>query len=95
VAESKIMMKSEIKDQLDDFLVKFMNMQASTPPPQVNQVESVASNMAQVLHQSPGLGKNSPALPAYSGSPALPTFNLSASPQPHMVVPKPHTSSSL
>jgi uncharacterized coiled-coil protein SlyX len=95
VVESKMMMKSEIKDQLDDFLVMFRTMQASNTPPQANPVESVASNMAQVLQQSPGLGENSLALPAYSSNPAPPAFNLSVSPQSHMALPKPHASSSL
>jgi hypothetical protein len=88
-------MKSEIKDQLHDFLVKFMNMQASTPPSQGNHVESVASNVAQVLHPTPDLGENSPTLPTYSASPAPPAFNLSVSPQSHIALPKPQASSSL
>jgi hypothetical protein len=81
VAKSKSIMKAEIKDQLDDFVTKFMSFQSSTPPPpQVVQVESIASNMAQVLNQPPCFGELSPANTVFSGSPAMPIFNLSVSP---------------
>jgi hypothetical protein len=81
VAESKSLMREEIKVQLDDFLTKFMRLQTSTPPPQFVPVESATSNMAQVINQGPCLGENCPALTIFPSSPAMPTFNLLISPQ--------------
>jgi hypothetical protein len=94
VAESKSLMKSEIKDQLDDFLTKFMRLQSSTPPLQAVQAESVASNMSQVLQKPLCRGEISPANMVFSGSPGMPIFNLSASPQSHPAPFNTHASTS-
>jgi hypothetical protein len=65
------------------------------PPPQTLQVELAASNVAQFINQSHGLGESSPALIVFSSSPVIPTFNLSVSPLSHTAPPRTHASSSL
>jgi hypothetical protein len=73
-------MKAEMRDQLDDFLTKFLMMQSSTPPPQAFPVVSATSNMAQVINLVNCFGENSPSTTAFHGNPVMHVFNLSVSP---------------
>jgi hypothetical protein len=79
VLSSQQAMKLEIKDQMDKFFVMLMKVHISTPPPQPAPLESMASNVAHVIDQTPQLGENSVSMPM---------FKLSVSPQSHVAHPR-------
>jgi hypothetical protein len=78
-------MKSEIKEQMDDFFASLMKVQTSTPPPQHHSVESMASNVTHAIDQTPTLG---------DVSITMLMFRLSTSPTSQLNLPKQTTTTS-
>jgi hypothetical protein len=67
LASSQAKMQSDIKDQLDDFLITFMKMQSNSPPPN-KPLESVASNLGHTNELQLMLSEKAPPSHPYSYS---------------------------
>jgi hypothetical protein len=72
-------MKPELKDQMDEFLVRLMKVQTSTPPPQPLAIEFMTSNVTHADTHTHTLGDHSASIPM---------FKLSVSPQSQMTLSK-------
>jgi hypothetical protein len=62
MSSSHVKLQAEIKDNLEDFLTRFMRLQSGMPPPQGPTADPAASNMGQLSDHQSAVGENSPCL---------------------------------